>query len=617
MIKSVEMVNWRAYEKREVQLEPGITFLMGSNGTGKTSVLEAISYGLTGEAAMFNSKTRPKLLRDPEKSATVNLVFEVDNKLYQVSRTQSPKSAADAQLIRLSDGKVLTTNHSSATRQISKLMGVSDDFLRRIIYMAEGDVFRFLNDPPGEALEMQIRQVLGLTQLDEFRSAADKAEKQLKQKMESIQELMNDLGRLQIRSEADLKDHLASGERVRTLLLEQIENNKEEFIHLQSIEQDVARLQEVLSYIDLEYRRSPDLWEKFQTIPLVEYHKQVEQRIDAVSKNGQELAVTIARHEGEKQGYQKTLLVLQPYENRAETLPCPVCRKPMTGSERQTVLEEIHIALKELDGQINYLRKEQVNIERKQKELKKQLDLIRDLRNLIVHGRISNLKPESSFEQIMSTIDQTVEKKEYLLKLEDQRREIQHRISRSQTEQAEFIAIQKRMNEIGFNRPEEVGEALVNMEVRLLSIRAASQAIENTLVAQRNLDLKCIYKQIAQLWGAFIGDNEWQVELDAKGMITLQNDMGRQFDLHQLSGGEKTALLIMLHTIIAHNFSHSDFLMVDEPLEHLDPVNRRSLIRFLVQSYRRGMFRQAIVATFEESLIRKYLSEDGVKVVII
>ncbi len=78
---------------------------------------------------------------------------------------------------------------------------------------------------------------------------------------------------------------------------------------------------------------------------------------------------------------------------------------------------------------------------------------------------------------------------------------------------------------------------------------------------------------------------------------------------------EKTALLIMLHTIIAHHFSRSGFLLIDEPLEHLDPINRRSLIRFLVGAYRRGSFEQAIVATFEESLIRKYMSEEGVNVI--
>ena len=617
MIIRVEMINWRAFERRDIELGPGINFLTGLNGAGKTSVLEAISYALTGEAAMFNSKTRPKLLRDPEKSATVTLVFEIEDAQYEVRRTQSPKAAGDAQLVRLSDGKVLAATHTGVTKQISKIIGVSDDFLRRIIYMAEGDVFHFLNDPPGEALELQIRQVLGLTQLDQFTQAVDKAEKQLKRHMGSVQELTADLDRLLIKNETSLQEHLTAGEGVRTVLLEQLEDNKEQVIHLQRIQEEAGRLQSLLTQFQEEIERHPEQWQGFQTTPLAEYSQQIEQRIRETGKGGQEFALSIARHEGEKQSYQKTLLVLEPYENRSETLPCPVCQKPMTGPERQSVLSEIHVALLGLDQQIEALQTEQAKNEADLRALQRQTDLLHQLRNLIAHGHITDLKQENSYEQIVAAARKASEKKEYLGELERQRREIQQRISKLQTDQAAFIAIQKRLNDFGFERPEEVGETLVNMEIRLLSIRAASQAVESTLVVQRNLDLQSIYKQIAQLWGAFVGEDAWQVAMDASGMITLQNEMGRQFDLQQLSGGEKTALLIMLHTIIAHHFSRSNFLMIDEPLEHLDPVNRRSLIRFLVQCYRRGIFKQAIVATFEESLIRKYLSEDGVTVIII
>ncbi len=57
--------------------------------------------------------------------------------------------------------------------------------------------------------------------------------------------------------------------------------------------------------------------------------------------------------------------------------------------------------------------------------------------------------------------------------------------------------------------------------------------------------------------------------------------------------------------------------MVYESLEHLDAVNGRYLNCFLVQSYHCGMFNQPIIATFEESLIRKYLSEDGVNIMLV
>ncbi len=171
---------------------------------------------------------------------------------------------------------------------------------------------------------------------------------------------------------------------------------------------------------------------------------------------------------------------------------------------------------------------------------------------------------------------------------------------------------------MGYATPEEASEALVELEVRSLSIRAASEAAQQTLTAQRNTDMESIYAQVARVWSVFRGkEDAWRVQLDDEGTPTLEDSSGRQFDLSQFSGGEKTALLIMLHTIIGHYFSKSDFMLIDEPLEHLDPVNRRSLIRFLVTAYRRGVFKQAIIATFEESLIRKYMSEDGVNVILL
>ena len=148
------------------------------------------------------------------------------------------------------------------------------------------------------------------------------------------------------------------------------------------------------------------------------------------------------------------------------------------------------------------------------------------------------------------------------------------------------------------------------------SLRAALAASEETLAQQRNDDIRAIYDQIARVYEAFGGGvKSWQLELSTDGGVQMEDSAGRQFDLSQFSGGEKTALMVMLHTIIAHHFSKTDFMLIDEPLEHLDAVNRRSLVKFLISAHKRGIFQQAIVATFEESLVRKYMSDEGIQVI--
>ncbi len=130
------MTNWRAYDYQSFTFLPGINFIMGPNGKGKTSILEAISFALTGESSIVDNRNR--LLRDPNKPATVSLIFEIDGKKYKIDRTQLPGKAGEAFLIDLSDNKQLASTKKEVTEAIESLIGVSADFLRRIVYWQKG-----------------------------------------------------------------------------------------------------------------------------------------------------------------------------------------------------------------------------------------------------------------------------------------------------------------------------------------------------------------------------------------------------------------------------------------------------------------------------------------------
>ena len=147
MIERVEIVNWRGYERREVAFGPGLTFLVGPNGAGKTSLLSAIAYALTGE--LSSAQERAASLRDPGQVATVRLWLEANGEHYLIERSQAAERAGGARLSRDGERDVLASNQKGVTAAVESITGVSADFLRRIVYMAEGDVFRFLDRPPG------------------------------------------------------------------------------------------------------------------------------------------------------------------------------------------------------------------------------------------------------------------------------------------------------------------------------------------------------------------------------------------------------------------------------------------------------------------------------------
>ncbi|MFH1635657.1 MAG: AAA family ATPase [Chloroflexota bacterium] len=619
MITYLKMVNWRAYDQREVHFKKGITFLMGANGTGKTSMLEAISYALTGEAALFKRSDRAQLLRDLTKPGTITLRFEVQGTNYEIQRTQTPDHAGDAIMVSLSDQKKLARTHTSITTQVEKLLGVSAEFLRRIIYMPEGEVFSFLNAPPKRALDGQIRAVIGLVQLDEFAAALKASEKFFKGRLKSLQELNADLTRLEVRSMDELESKLNAGEMAKKQILDQLDQIGREIGAIEQSQNALSRLKNEVDNVSKMVRSAPDQWRSFTNAPLLSYFDKLQELAHDAESHAAEIAFVIARLDGQDDAFQRVLSLLEPYQDSNDTVPCPVCQKPLTLSERQSILETIREDIEALNQERQHQLQRKQSAQNQTQTLHVQVSQLQSLRNILVYSEVPDIHPAQPFDKIANSIANLTNEGENkkIAELNEKQKSTRQFLTDVESHQSEYQAIQKRINDFNYRSPEELDDEIVRIEIRMLSIRAALQATEATLRDQQDTDMRIVYEQIADLWSSFRDEEGWGVKFNVDGYPVICNsDMEMELDLRQLSGGEKTALLVMLHTIIAHHFSKSDFLMIDEPLEHLDPINRRSLIRFLVDAYRHNIFGQAIIATFEESLVRKYQSTDGVNIVL-
>lgn len=614
MINSVAMINWRAYDQHQVGFNPGITFIMGANGVGKTTILEAIAYALTGEPSTV--RDRAKLLRDPTKLATVRLSFTIDGQVYAVERSQSSKRAESASLTRAGEGRKLANTHKGVTVQIERLMGISADFLQRIIYMAEGDVFRFLNKPPGRALDLQIRRVLGLTQLDEFTSALKAAEKEIKSQITTVRGLLEQFEQIDVHDDGELEQRLYAIDGRRSRLLDSLRSVQDKIARHRRESEDLLRLKPLIEKALQTLERHPGTLQTSKPISVPALFSKLKQQAEGAQSSAQKHQIALARLEGEQQAYQRVLDILLPYVGHTDTVPCPVCGKPMTVDERESVIQDIKANQGRITEEQKRLTMLQDEARRASDELEEQVESLRELRNFLTHVSFQSVNHSANITNLPDAVRlQLSELQDRLEELRQQARAIEEGIAGLESERAEYMTLQSRLQNLGYTALVEAREALVGLETRSLSLRAARRAAQDTLAVQRNVDMQAIYAQIAQVWEAFLGRKGWRLQLDSGGMPLLEDDQGRQFDLSQFSGGEKTALLVILHTIIARHFSRSDFLLMDEPLEHLDPVNRRSLIRFLVSAYHRNAFNQVIVTTFEESLIRKYIGAEGVSVI--
>ena len=104
MIRRLMLENWRNYATADLTLSTGTTFVVASNGVGKTSFVEAAKWALFGSEL----PTSPARAGTTRTSATVELVLP-DQSLFTATRVWDHRKTKPVHGVSLShDGNVLT-----------------------------------------------------------------------------------------------------------------------------------------------------------------------------------------------------------------------------------------------------------------------------------------------------------------------------------------------------------------------------------------------------------------------------------------------------------------------------------------------------------------------------
>lgn len=136
--------------------EKGIYLITGDTGAGKTTLFDAITFALYGEASGENRETgmfRSKYA-DAKTPTFVELEFLYQGKVYKVRRNPeymrakergdgTTKQAADATLT-FPDGRPPVTKATEVTKAITNLIGIDKNQFAQIVMIAQGDFQKLL-----------------------------------------------------------------------------------------------------------------------------------------------------------------------------------------------------------------------------------------------------------------------------------------------------------------------------------------------------------------------------------------------------------------------------------------------------------------------------------------
>ncbi|MEI7510626.1 MAG: exonuclease subunit SbcD [Candidatus Peregrinibacteria bacterium] len=195
-----------------------LAVLSGENGAGKSSIIEAIIWGIWGES---RAKSDDQLVRSGETDMEVNFEFAVGTEVFRILRKRSVRGSRGNGMLELhvregvdcfvprNDGATGQWRSISAPTMketqdaIISLVGMSADVFASSAYLRQGNADKFSASTPAERKEV-LSEILSLSIWGEMEEKA-KAEKKILDTTLSVVETKKELLEQEIEKEEEVK----------------------------------------------------------------------------------------------------------------------------------------------------------------------------------------------------------------------------------------------------------------------------------------------------------------------------------------------------------------------------------------------------------------------------
>jgi exonuclease SbcC len=451
--------NFKRYRDQEVLFRDGITGILGNNGAGKTTIVDAVLFALYGvEHTGLEKKHIVRASAGPRERAEVRLEFSVRGEDYTIVRTLGPKIQHTAQLNH--GQKLLAKGVTESDEKIRGILQMGPQDFMHTIFSAQKDLAALLDATPGSR-KAWFRKVLGIDALKDtggetLRREIVDADRQatllegrlqgadpealLRQRGETDQAIVT----LEDRVRARKEEQSALDARRTTLEvdLQTQQNSKEQALlthkGIQAAEADAERVRRELGRLQEETAAIESCSPEFQTLSVREAEfPAIRERYDASTRKAQlfqELSLKEKMEVAQQEKNQRDLVRLRKEQELLEQDEALLKNLAPAVARRREVQSQLAV-LSEKEEQYHTLKAE---ITRKEGELAGEGKRGADLRGRIERMKAARERLASLASQWPAAAGETADPDIVLASLEARRKDIRDTVAdlRADHEQA-------------------------------------------------------------------------------------------------------------------------------------------------------------------------------------
>jgi len=163
---SLKLQNFKKYKEYEIEFFEGLTGFIGKNGSGKSTIFDAIFFALYGELRNKNAKSFVRHINSDEKSVvSVELIFEIDSIQHKVIREFRGKSLTAKAYLYNSDETLLAFGSKEVDRKLQQMIGMEKKAFINTVFASQKELTS-LSQLDNEDRKKLIRKLLGLEKID-------------------------------------------------------------------------------------------------------------------------------------------------------------------------------------------------------------------------------------------------------------------------------------------------------------------------------------------------------------------------------------------------------------------------------------------------------------------